>query len=84
MRHRKNEDFDQALSELPKHVRDLAQKSFEMLKANPKHPALHFKPVGPYWSAHGGRHYRAVADARDYGFLWFWIATHADYDKLIV
>ncbi|WP_414675650.1 hypothetical protein [Methyloceanibacter sp.] len=54
-----------------------------MLKQNPQHPSLHFKPVGPYWSARIGLHYRALAVEVDDGMLWFWIGSHADYDDLI-
>ena len=32
--------------QLPKEVQDLADKSFELLKADPYHPSLHFKKVG--------------------------------------
>jgi hypothetical protein len=37
------------------------------------------------WSARVGLHHRALAvqnDADD-DLLWFWIGSHADYDKLI-
>jgi hypothetical protein len=30
-----------------------------------------------------GLHYRALAVEADNGFLWFWIGSHADYDKVI-
>jgi hypothetical protein len=30
-----------------------------------------------------GRNYRALAIGIDEGLLWFWIGSHADYDKLI-
>jgi hypothetical protein len=53
------------------------------LRADPRHPSLHLKRVKRYWSARVGLHHRAVAvDAPD-GLLWFWIGSHADYDKLI-
>jgi hypothetical protein len=32
--------------QLPKEVQDLADKSFELLKADPHHPSLHFKKIG--------------------------------------
>lgn len=68
---------------LPPAVQRHADKSFERLKSDPKHPALHFKKVGKLWSARVGQRHRAVAvQARD-GFVWFWIGTHADYDQLV-
>jgi len=27
--------------------------------------------------------HRALALQREYGFLWFWIGDHQDYEKLI-
>ena len=68
---------------LPLRIRRLADRNFQLLKRNPKHPSLHFKKIGPYWSARVGRDYRAVATPRDDGFVWFWIGTQSDYDRLI-
>jgi len=68
---------------LPEDVQKLADKSYELLKVDPKHPSLHFKRLGKVWSARVGLHYRAVATEVDDGMLWFWIGTHAEYDKLI-
>jgi hypothetical protein len=35
------------------------------------------------WSVLVGAHYRALAvDAAD-GLIWFWIGSHADYDRLL-
>jgi hypothetical protein len=36
--------------ELPEEVRALADKNYEFLKSNPRHPALHFKRIGELWS----------------------------------
>ena len=30
-----------------------------------------------------GLRYRALATEIDDGYLWFWIGSHADYDKLV-
>ena len=83
MKHRKSEDFRRAYDALPAEVRALADKNFRLLMDNPNHPALRLKKVGPYWSARIGRNYRALAVERPYGFLWFWIGPHSDYDRLI-
>jgi hypothetical protein len=83
VKHFASPSFWFAYEALPSAVRDLADKNFELLKADPKYPALHFKHVGRYWSVRVGLHYRALAvDAED-GLVWFWIGSHADYDKLI-
>jgi len=38
----------------PGAIRSLADKKFELLKAEPAHPSLHFKKIGRYWSARVG------------------------------
>jgi hypothetical protein len=68
---------------LPERVREAADHAFAHLKADPRHPSLHFKKVGRFWSARVGMHYRALAVEADDGLVWFWIGTHAEYDKLL-
>ena len=64
-------------------MRAVADKNFELLKANPHHPSLHFKKIGPLWSVRVGEQYRALGyDVQD-GVHWFWIGTHNDYDRLV-
>ena len=83
MIHRAAPDFWAHYRALPLAVQSLADKAFGLLKTDPKHASLHFNKVGQFWSARVGIHYRAVgADLSD-GVLWFWIGSHADYDKLI-
>lgn len=76
-------EFWQAYYRLPDDVRLLADKSFELLKADSRHPSLHFKKIGKYWSVRIGLHYRALATRVDDDLRWHWIGTHAEYDKLI-
>ena len=72
-----------AYRSLPPHVQNLADQAYARLKQYPRHPSLHFKKVGRFWSARIGAHHRALAvEARD-GLVWFWIGTHADYDSLL-
>ncbi|HMO26342.1 MAG TPA: hypothetical protein PKB10_08730 [Tepidisphaeraceae bacterium] len=61
----------------------MADANFELLKAEPRHPSLHFKRVGAYWSARVGLHYRALSVAEDDAMIWFWIGHHDEYDRLI-
>jgi hypothetical protein len=68
---------------LPSDVQRLADQAYARLKQDPRHPSLHFKKVGRFWSARVGAHYRALAvEAKD-GLVRFWIGTHADYDRLL-
>ena len=71
---------------LPEDVQRLADKSYELLKADPYHPSLHFKRIGKgkqVWSVRVGAHYRALGVEKADGMLWFWIGTHAEYDALL-
>ena len=68
---------------LPKNTQELADKNYELLKKNPKHPSLHFKKIDKYWSVRVGLYYRALSIEIVEGILWFWIGTHSEYDKLI-
>jgi hypothetical protein len=49
----------------------------------PASRSLHLKKVGRFWSARVGLRYRALAIEVDEDLLWFWIGSHADYDRLI-
>ena len=75
--------FWKEYEKLPKHIQELADKNFEILKENSMHPSLHLKKVGNYWSVRVGKKHRAVAIEMEEGLLWFWIGTHAEYDKLL-
>lgn len=83
MRHVASDSFWSAYEKLPEHVRGLADKNFTLLKENPQHPSLQFKPVGKYWSVRVGLRYRALGVPIEGGILWFWIGSHATYDALI-
>jgi len=66
---------------LPDSVRDLADRAFTLLKTDPRHPSLHFKKVGRFWSARVGVHHRAIGVQVPDGVLW--IGTHAEYDNMV-
>jgi hypothetical protein len=83
VKHFATPDFWACHRALPAAVRALADKNFELLKADPRHPSLHFKKVGDLWSARVGLHHRALAVADGEDLVWFWIGSHAGYDRLI-
>ena len=83
MRHSASSRFWACYAALPADIRELADRSYALLAADPFHPSLHFKKVGRLWSARIGAHYRALAVEVEGGFLWTWIGPHDEYDKLI-
>jgi hypothetical protein len=68
---------------LPDDIRERADKNFRLLKENPKHPSVQFKKIGNFWSARVGRAHRALAIEDREDFVWVWIGTHDEYERLI-
>ncbi|BBP01157.1 hypothetical protein [Sulfuriferula nivalis] len=83
MKHSTTSRFWKCYDSLPVEIRTLADKNYDLLKSDSRHPSLHFKKVGKVWSVRIGIHHRAIAIEVDDGFLWMWIGLHSEYDKLI-
>jgi hypothetical protein len=47
------------------------------------HPSLHFKKVGPYWSARVDRDHRALGVESEGMIVWFFIGRHDSYERQI-
>ena len=83
MKHFTAASFWSLYHDLPAEIQELADKNYELLKSNPRHPSLHFKRIEELWSVRVGQHYRAVGiDARG-GVQWIWIGSHAAYNEYI-
>ena len=83
MTHSASKRFWQHLAALPEPIQRLARKNYDLLKSDPKHPSLHFKKAGRFWSIRVGVSYRALGIEGDEGIVWFWIGTHAEYDRFV-
>ncbi|MBI4483203.1 MAG: hypothetical protein HY652_09960 [Acidobacteria bacterium] len=83
MKHYATPEFWSRYRQLPERVRELADKKFALLKQDPTHPSLHLKRIGRFFSVRVGRAYRALGVEAEGGILWFWIGSHADYDKMV-
>lgn len=81
--HYTSQKFWQCYDALPENVQQTADQCYELLKIDQSHPSLHFKKVGKYWSVRAGRDYRALGVEVEKSILWFWIGSHAEYNKLI-
>ena len=75
--------FWTCFEELDEMVQNLARQNFQLLRTNPRHPSLHFKKVGKFWSARVGISHRTLAIEDDEGFIWVWIGTHNAYERMI-
>ena len=83
MKHQASPSFWASYRSLPAGIQRKADRAYGLLKQNPRHPSLRLKKVGRFWSVRVGGHHRALAVEADNELVWFWIGTHADYDKLI-
>lgn len=81
--HKATNRFWRCLGRLPAAVQRRAKQNFELLKENPSHPSLHFKKVGSFWSARVGIGCRALAVQDEGDFIWVWIGSHDDYERMI-
>jgi len=61
MKHRASPRFWRHYRALPDEVQQLADRGYQMLLKDPRHPSLHYKRIGKLWSAHVGLHHRALA-----------------------
>jgi len=83
VRYRATPDFWYHYRQLPNEIQELADRCYELLKQDSRYPSLHFKKVGSFWSVWIGIHYRALAVEENDDVAWFWIGTHAEYDRLL-
>ena len=86
LHHNTTSHFWHNYNALPQTVRQVADKNFQLLESTPDHPSLQLKRIDHYWSVRAGIRYRAlgVDDPEESNtILWFWIGSHAEYDRLI-
>jgi len=85
LKHFTSSKFWQYYDDLPANIQKFARDNYELLKQNPAHPSLQFKQVknGAFRSVRVSSGYRALGVPVDQGVQWFWIGSHADYDKLL-
>lgn len=86
MNSRTTRAFRKLLAAMPGHVRLQAREAYGLFQANPSHRGLRFKQVHtppPTYSVRVGIGYRAVGVLDGGTVTWFWIGSHAAYDKLL-
>jgi len=69
---------------LPPASRRAADKQYALWRRNPRHRSLHFKRIRDnVWSARVTDDCRALATRDGDTWLWFWIGTHDEYERLL-
>jgi len=81
--HRTTSRFWKCFENLPDPVQNVSRKNFALLKTNSLHLSLHFKKVGKFWSVRTGIGHRALAIEVGENFIWVWIGTHSEYERMI-
>jgi hypothetical protein len=83
---RTTRSFRAAFAALPEEIQAQARRTYRIFRANPAHPGLRFKKVDPLenvYSVRVGLGYRALGVMEGSLVTWFWIGSHADYDRLV-
>ncbi len=78
--------FRKAFEALPANIQRRARSAYAKFQRDPSHPSLQFKQVHdtrPIDSARVGLGYRALGIREGDAIVWFWIGSHADYDRLV-
>jgi mRNA-degrading endonuclease RelE of RelBE toxin-antitoxin system len=86
MDHTADPEFWRLYRKLPLSVQQRADRAFALLQSSPKHSSLKLKKIKGHagiWSARVGLDYRVLATEEEGGLHWFWIGSHADFDKLL-
>jgi len=80
------------VGELPLHVQKLVVTAIRLWEANPKHRSLRLHPLKDTrkgrqakgsFSISLNRQYRAIYVLDGDVAVWYWVGSHADYDRLI-
>ena len=86
MRSRTTPRFRAAFAGLPISIQRRARQAYRLFETDPTHPGLNFKQIDAslqLFSSRVGRGYRALARREGDVLIWFWIGTHADYDRML-
>ncbi|PSB30763.1 hypothetical protein [Stenomitos frigidus] len=86
MKSRTTSQFRKAFAALPEQIQAQAREAHRQFRRDPKHPSLRFKKIHsklPIYSARIGKRYRAMGQLDEGTIIWFWVGSHAEYDKLL-
>ncbi len=75
--------FWEGFHRLPLKIQVAARKQYELWLQNPHHSSVRFKSVGDFWSARVTGSYRALGVMDGDTVIWFFIGTHAEYERLL-
>lgn len=83
---RTTRSFRTAFATLPAEIQIQARRTYSLFRTDPAHPSLRFKKVAQaenVYSVRIGLGYRALGVLEGAVVTWFWIGSHADYDRML-
>jgi len=87
MRSIRTSRFKALYENLPESVQREADEAYRRFAENPDHPGLNFERIkgtkAPLYPARVGRRHRSLAGRDGDVWVWFWIGSHSEYDKLL-
>ncbi len=81
-----NDEFRDSFHRLPLAIQASARKAYQLWRQNPAQPSLQFKRIHGnelLYSVRVALGWRALGLIDGDTITWFWIGSHADYDRLI-
>ncbi len=78
--------FRRDFARLPRDIQQRARNAYRRFQADPTNPGLQFKPLNaslPLWSVRVTDSYRTVGVRINDEIVWFFIGTHAEYDRML-
>jgi len=79
------EEYHELFAKLPPDVQKQARKANRLFEEDPYYPSLHFKCVNKeksWYSVRVNKSYRVIGKKEGDTVIWFFIGTHADYDRI--
>ncbi|WP_442951447.1 ParE family toxin-like protein [Oscillatoria sp. CS-180] len=86
MNSRTTTEFRNLFASLPKQVQEQTRAAYRQFRDDPSYPSLRFKKVHPklpIYSARINKSYRALGQLDGDTVIWFWVGSHAEYDRLL-
>ncbi len=87
MRSIRTRRFKDLYGRLPESVQQEADEAYRRFTADPNYPGLNFERIqgtkALLYSVRVGLRHRAMAGRNGDTWVWFWIGSHSDYDKLL-
>ena len=86
MRSKRTAKFRSLYAKLPARIRQQAKVAYKLFAAQPDHPSLNLEKVSdtdPIYSVRISLQYRAIGALVEDKMIWFWIGSHAEYDRIL-